>query len=451
MPHVLVPNRRSVTPAFLAIDRDLRIRSWSRGAESLLGWAADEALGRSAVELLCGGRRESGLGDTLRRWEPCTYEGTQRRKDGSELAVSCSFEPQQRGPVSEQAMLVIEPIDAAAAELDARNASVISSMREGVVVQAADGSILSCNAAAERILGLSADQLRGRTSTDPRWRSVYEDGTPMPGAEHPSMVALRTGKSVSGAVMGVHKPTGELTWISIHSVVVDSPDPAERVVVTTFADITEAREQAARLRHQAQQLQFVFEGSNDGFWDWHVPSGRVEFSPRWAAMLGYTVQEIEPHVSSWAKLVHPDDMPLVEAALRPHLRGETPFYEVEHRVRAKDGRWVWILDRGKVVERDAMGQPVRMCGTHTDVTVRREFDERLRAALRDNEKLVAELREALANVQQLRGLLPVCAWCKSVRNDAGYWQQIEHYLSEHTQARFTHGLCPTCSGKLERS
>jgi PAS domain S-box-containing protein len=95
--------------------------------------------------------------------------------------------------------------------------TLITTMSEGLVHQTADGAIILCNPAAEEILGLTKDQMMGRTSLDPRWRAVHEDGTPFPGETHPAMVTLTTGEAQSNVVMGVHKPSGELTWILINS------------------------------------------------------------------------------------------------------------------------------------------------------------------------------------------------------------------------------------------
>ena len=104
--------------------------------------------------------------------------------------------------------------DITAAEQIYRQA--LAALSEGIVVQDKDGAITSCNPAAERILGLSVDQMKGVKSTDPRWRAVHEDGSPFPGEEHPAMVTLRTGLPVEGVIMGVHKPDGSLSWISIN-------------------------------------------------------------------------------------------------------------------------------------------------------------------------------------------------------------------------------------------
>jgi PAS domain S-box-containing protein len=262
-----------------------------------------------------------------------------------------------------------------------RMRSIVTTMAEGVVVQGTSGRILTCNPAAERILGLSRAQIEGRTSLNPGWKSIREDGSPFPGSEHPSMSTLRNGIPLANVLMGIHKPDGTLTWISISTEPLRAaPSTAPYAVVATFADVTELRRASAQLVEVKERLSFVIDGSNDGFWDWNVPTGHVKFSRRWGSMLGYDLGELEPHVSTWERMVHPDDLGNATASVEAHLRGETALYECEHRVRHKDGRWVWILDRGKVVERDAQGNPERMAGTHTDITERKQAEEALRAS-----------------------------------------------------------------------
>ena len=139
-----------------------------------------------------------------------------------------------------------------ASMLQSRNqlASIFDVMAEGVVVQNARGEIVSSNAAASTILGLTDDQMRGRTSVDPRWRAVREDGSPFPGEEHPAMVALRTGARQTNVVMGVHKADGSLGWISINSLPIRSDTDAVEEVVTSFHDITQLKEASERMVQQ---------------------------------------------------------------------------------------------------------------------------------------------------------------------------------------------------------
>lgn len=450
----MAPNARLLAlsaSAHLQIDRSFAIRGWSDRAERMLGWSTAQALGRDLFDLL--GCATDSRDEPLRQWQACRFLGGKRHRDGSQVHCYVAFEPGRDVDGREFGVVLLDRLDApkemVTTEIEARYQSVVAAMQEGVVVQARDGSIQSCNDAACSILGLTPDETRNRTSIDPRWRSVREDGSPFPGEEHPAMVVLRTGQPCVGAVMGVHKPDGSLVWIRINAQPIRlAPDVPPHAVVATFLDITEERRLLHALRHRGEQLSLVVEGAHDGYWDWDVPSGRVSYSPRWAAMLGYEVAELDANFATWERLTHPDDVPVAMERIRSHLAGDSPYYEAEFRMRTRTGDWVWVQSRGKVVERAADGKPLRVAGTHIDVTERHAAEERMRAMARANEELVAELRTALERVKMLSGLLPVCAWCKSVRNDQGYWQRIEEYLSEHTDARLTHGLCPDCSGRL---
>ena len=126
--------------------------------------------------------------------------------------------------------------------------------------------------------------------------------------------------------------------------------------------------QATALHLSEEQLSLVLEGTEDGFWDWDIRTGNITRSERWAAMLGYTLAEIEPTIAGGLKLVHPEDRPAYEALFRQPERDSTRRYDVEYRMRTKGGEWRWILKRGKIVARTADGQPIRMAGTQTDIT-----------------------------------------------------------------------------------
>jgi PAS domain S-box-containing protein len=139
------------------------------------------------------------------------------------------------------------------------------------------------------------------------------------------------------------------------------------------ADALKAARERER-REGAERLELALAGADLGLWDWHVPSGKMILNERWSSMLGYAAGEVNPHISSWENLVHPEDAPAVRALLERHMKGETAGYEAEHRLRHKDGHWLWILDRGKVVERDAAGAPVRIAGTYMDITERKRVE-----------------------------------------------------------------------------
>jgi PAS domain S-box-containing protein len=140
-------------------------------------------------------------------------------------------------------------------ESEERYRSVIAAMQDGIVLLDADGSIRACNASAERILGLSADQMMGRTPLDPRWGAIREDGSPFPDEARPPVVTLRTGQSCSNVIMGVHKPDGSLTWLSVNSQPLFDPDGTTLAgVVACFADVTDRRRTEEALRQTTLEL-----------------------------------------------------------------------------------------------------------------------------------------------------------------------------------------------------
>lgn len=147
----------------------------------------------------------------------------------------------------------------------------------------------------------------------------------------------------------------------------------------------------ASLADNRERLELALDGGELGTWDWHVPTGYTVFNLRWAEMLGYRPDEVAPDVSVWERLVHPDDKPVIASSLEPHLRGETPQYESEHRMRHRDGSWVWVLDRGRVTARSADGAALRMVGTHLDITARKLAEAAAAESADRLARLVAEV------------------------------------------------------------
>jgi len=146
-----------------------------------------------------------------------------------------------------------------------------------------------------------------------------------------------------------------------------------------ITDITVRKKTEDELRRSEEQLALAIEGSGAGLWDWKVQTGELSCNERWAGIVGYTLDELAPlSIGTWNRLVHPDDLEVSNSLLRKHFAHEIPFYECEVRMRHKDGHWVWILDRGKVTEWDGEGRPVRMTGTHLDITERKRIEEELR-------------------------------------------------------------------------
>ncbi|MFC2154922.1 PAS domain S-box protein [Acidobacteriota bacterium] len=146
-----------------------------------------------------------------------------------------------------------------------------------------------------------------------------------------------------------------------------------------FQDITPRKQVETALRVSERRLELALESAVLGLWDHNLKTGEVIRNKRWAEMLGYTLAEIDSAAQAWKHLIHPDDLPIVEKIAKEHEEGQIPFFKVEHRLRCKTGEWKWILNWGKVVERDEEGRPVRATGTHLDISeLKRKEEERVK-------------------------------------------------------------------------
>ncbi|MES2697777.1 MAG: PAS domain-containing protein, partial [Verrucomicrobiota bacterium] len=171
---------------------------------------------------------------------------------------------------------------------------------------------------------------------------------------------------------------GDLRHIKSHGYLQRDAHGRPIRVVGLTRDVTEETQLEQALDLAEQRWQLAIEGTNDSVWDWDVVTGQVYHDDRWARMLGYEPGELDTTNAGWKSLAHPDDLAANEAAVREHFDQRTPFYQHELRMRARNGDWRWILDRGRVVHRATDGRPLRMAGTHTDITARKRLEERLR-------------------------------------------------------------------------
>ncbi|MCP3872787.1 MAG: PAS domain S-box protein, partial [Desulfobacteraceae bacterium] len=155
--------------------------------------------------------------------------------------------------------------------------------------------------------------------------------------------------------------------------------------LTVMVDITKRKQAEAErklmetaLVHQKQRLSYILEGTNVGTWEWNVQTGETIFNERWANIIGYTLEEISPvSIETWEKFTHPDDLEVSNELLKKHFSNELDFYECEARMKHKDGTWVWVLDRGRVISRAKNGKPLMVMGTHQEITERKQAEENL--------------------------------------------------------------------------
>jgi PAS domain S-box-containing protein len=160
--------------------------------------------------------------------------------------------------------------------------------------------------------------------------------------------------------------------VSLSSTLVDFQD--EPALLTFFRDISDQVAVREELFDSRERLQLALEAAQDGVWDWDISTGKMVYSKIWAGMLGYDLEELQTDNSTWLFLIHPEDHARSNTLLEAHLRGDIPQYETEVRLRHKNGYYIWVLDRGRVVSRDENGHPVRMTGTHRNISARKEAE-----------------------------------------------------------------------------
>ncbi len=149
-------------------------------------------------------------------------------------------------------------------------------------------------------------------------------------------------------------------------------------LVTAWASAELGREQAAALlRASEARWSFALEGAGEGIWEWNIETGQRRYSRRLLEISGYSRDDPATDFDDWERRLHPDDLPRMLTDMAAHMRGQTPAYVNEHRVRGKDGSWKWVVARGMVISRDAEGNPLRLIGTTTDIGARRQAEERL--------------------------------------------------------------------------
>ncbi len=182
--------------------------------------------------------------------------------------------------------------------------------------------------------------------------------------------------------------------------------PEERALLGSVAirlsDMLQRRHDERLLRDQHWRLQCIIDGTHLGTWEWDVQSGALRVNHLWAEIVGYRLEELAPiSIATWETLVHPEDLERSRTELDRHFSGELAYYDLELRMRHREGYWVWVHDRGKVSSWNERHEPLMMFGTHQDITARKETEQ----ALRESEERFAELsrRDGLTGLLNRRG------------------------------------------------
>lgn len=189
-------------------------------------------------------------------------------------------------------------------------------------------------------------------------------------------------------------------------------------------------------------FEFLQLGSLDGVWYWDIEKPEHEWmSPQFWTLLGFEPGEKEPLASECQHLINQDDLKVSLDNFNKHCKDPTHPYDQIVRYQHKDGSTVWVRCRGIAI-RDEIGNPIRMLGAHNDITALKRTEEELLRKTKELDIANKKLKETIG------GILPICSSCKKIRDDKGYWNHVEVYISSHSEAEFSHSICPDCFKRL---
>ncbi len=224
---------------------------------------------------------------------------------------------------------------------------------------------------------------------------------------------LRKGRSWSGEVE-LKTKRGSLVQTQVRADCIKDSAGKPIGMIAVLTDLTELKQTEAALRLSEQRLQLAIQGSDLGLWDWNIATGETYFDAQWKRMLGYETGDIESTYETWKRLVHPEELPRALQALTDHLEGKTDLYELEFRMLTKSEEWKWILAVGKIVERSESGAPLRMTGTHKDISARI-------AAEAEKERANASLKDLAQKLQEAQRIAHIGSWEFEVSSGTITW------------------------------
>lgn len=253
-----------------------------------------------------------------------------------------------------------------------------------------EGRVLDCRASRQELLVLHPSILIGKS-----FRDFLPEDAAAACAGAIAQAAI-SGWS-SGKTYSLQLPSGT-RWFELSvSTFSRTEHKASRFIVLA-RDVTERTVAEDALHESELRWRFALEGNQEGVWDWDIRESTIYFSRFWKQMLGYQEHEIPHRLEEWSIRVHPDDLPRVMRCVHAHFEQRTENYSDELRMRCKDGSWIWILCRGLVVSRDEQGKPLRMIGTHKDITESRRVEQQLIQARSEAESANRAKGEFLANM-----------------------------------------------------
>ena len=305
---------------------------------------------------------------------------------------------------------------------------IADTLGQGLYLTDADAQIVLMNPYGRELLGYPESVLIGGSAHE--LFHCHRDNAFESEATCPILTSVRAGREYRGETR-FQRADGRLLDVFVVSrPLVQQGDYVGSV--TLFEDIGERKQAEWALAESRRRLANILWGTGVGTWEWNVQTGETRFNQRWATMIGYRLEELEPlSIKTWERVVHPEDLAVSQTALDRHFAGETDHYEAEVRLRHRSGEWIWTLDRGRVITWTEAGRPQWMAGTHLDIRARKQAElaakqttRLLQAALENSPSgiLIADAPEGLIRFANRPALQMLTTSLLS--NDDTHWQVL---------------------------
>ena len=202
-------------------------------------------------------------------------------------------------------------------------------------------------------------------------------------------------------------------------------------------DITERNEMEKALKESDERFRALFEGSLDGVFIHDFAGNFIDFNPAALNTVGYDRHEMKS--LNFASFLDREQIQKAMTTIKELLQTGVQLKSNEYKLRCKDGSYIYTENKSSVIYRD--GKPHAIIGIARNITERKESEE-------NQKKLLSDLKKALEEIKTLKGIVPICSNCKKIRDDKGFWDQVESYVAKHTEAEFSHSICPDCTREL---
>jgi|GEM_PF-4428275 len=382
----------------------------NRAASDMLGYTLEEFQTFTPQNIDASDLNESAstIMDTLIREGSVRFEGHHITKDGNHIPVEITtklFEFDGQARVLSIARNITERkiAEEQLRESEEQFRSMFEKSPVGKELYDAQGRLIAINESCARIYGLEeSEEVQGFNLFDDRnlsgeLKSRLRSGKSVQYEHWFDFEKVKENHLYKTAKSGKIFLHVEITPVNWHF------GSQETGYLVQVQDFTDQKNAESRLIEIKERLELAVSASGIGLWDWNVQTGEVNFNEEWAAMAGYSLEELEPiSIDTWIQIAHPDDLEISNKKLQDFWEGESEYYECEIRMRHKSGKWIWVRDRGEVIEWTDDGEPLRMIGTHSEITTAKEKEQKQQHQLARFEEIVNPLDQGIAIMDQTR-------------------------------------------------